>query len=61
LSTPARELRRQTDEVTGEQRLSDGRVLELTAARLAEPLEGALSALWMALVLLAVGLTVMRL
>src|SRR5205085_2044810 len=61
LSTPARELRRQTDEVTGEQRLSDGRVLELTAARLAEPLEGALSALWMALVVLAVGLTVVRL
>lgn len=61
LSTPARELRRHTDEVSGEQRLSDGRVLELTPARLAEPLEGALSALWMALVVLAVGLTVVRL
>jgi hypothetical protein len=61
LSTPARELRRQTETVTGEQRLTDGRVLELTPARLAEPLEGALSALWMALVLLAVGLTVVRL
>ncbi|HEY3726496.1 MAG TPA: hypothetical protein VGL51_04945 [Solirubrobacteraceae bacterium] len=61
LSTPARELRRQTDEVIGEQRLSDGRVVALNAARLAEPLEGALSALWLALVLLAIGLVVARL
>jgi hypothetical protein len=61
LSTPARQLRRQTADVTGSQRLTDGRVLELSASRLAEPLEGALSALWMALVLLAVGLVVMRL
>jgi len=61
LSTPARQLRRQTAEVMGSQQLTDGRVLELSAARLAEPLEGALSALWMALVLLAVGLVVMRL
>jgi ABC-type branched-subunit amino acid transport system permease subunit len=61
LSTPARELRRQTDAVVGEQRLSDGRVVALTAARLAEPLEGALSALWLALVLLAIGLVVARL
>jgi hypothetical protein len=61
LSTPARQLRRQTADVTGSQRLTDGQVLELSASRLAEPLEGALSALWMALVLLAVGLVVMRL
>lgn len=61
LSTPARQLRRQTSDVTGTQRLTDGRALELTSSRLAEPLEGALSALWMALVLLAVGLVVMRL
>jgi hypothetical protein len=61
LSTPARQLRRQTIEVTGNQRLTDGRVLELTSARLTEPLEGALSALWMAIVLLAVGLVVLRL
>jgi hypothetical protein len=61
LSTPARQLRRQTTDVTGSQRLTDGQVLELSASRLAEPLEGALSALWMALVLLAVGLVVMRL
>jgi hypothetical protein len=61
LSTPARQLRRQTADVTGTQRLTDGRLLELSPSRLAEPLEGALSALWMALVLLAVGLVVMRL
>jgi hypothetical protein len=61
LSTPARQLRRQTSDVRGTQRLTDGRTLELTSSRLAEPLEGALSALWMALVLLAVGLVVMRL
>ncbi len=61
LSTPARELRRRTASVVGEQRLSDGRVQELTAERLLDPLEGALSALWMALVVLAVGLVVVRL
>ncbi|MFZ0043798.1 MAG: hypothetical protein WAK93_20985 [Solirubrobacteraceae bacterium] len=61
LSTPARRLRRQTAEVTGEQRLDDGRVIELTSASLGEPLEGALSALWLALVLLAIGLVVVRL
>jgi hypothetical protein len=61
LSTPARELRRSTAIVAGEQRLRDGRVLELTKARLSEPLEGALSALWLALVLLAVGLVAVRL
>ncbi len=61
LSTPARELRRQTVEVSGTQRLTDGQTRELTAARLAEPLEGALSALWLAVVLLAAGLVVVRL
>jgi hypothetical protein len=61
LSTPARELRRHTAEITGTQRLQDGDVVELTAARLAEPLEGALSAMWLALVLLAVGLVAVRL
>jgi hypothetical protein len=61
LSTPARRLRRQTAAVTGEQRLADGRVIELTAAELADPLEGALSALWMALVVLAAGLVIVRL
>ncbi len=61
LSTPARELRRRTTEVTGTQRLRDGRQVPLTTARLATPLEGALSSLWMALVLLAAGLVAMRL
>jgi hypothetical protein len=61
LSTPARELRRRTVDVSGTQRLSDGRVVELTSARLTAPLEGALSALWLALVLLAAGLVAVRL
>jgi hypothetical protein len=61
LSTPARALRRQTVEVTGTQRLRDGRVVELTAARLSAPLEGALSLLWAALVLLAAALVAVRL
>jgi hypothetical protein len=61
LSTPARTLRRSTTDVRGEQRLSDGRVVELTAAKLAAPLEGALSALWLALVVLATALIIVRL
>jgi hypothetical protein len=56
LSTPVRQLRRNTSEVTGQQRLRDGRVIELTSASLSAPLEGALKALWIALVLLAAGL-----
>jgi hypothetical protein len=60
LSTPVRELRRHTLAVAGEQRLSDGRVVELSAARLLLPLEGALRAIWFGLVLLAVGLVVLR-
>jgi hypothetical protein len=61
LSTPARELRRRTAALSGEQRLRDGRVVELTPGTVAGPLEGALSALWMALVLLAAGLVAVRL
>jgi hypothetical protein len=61
LSTPVRELRRRTVSVSGEQRLRDGSVVELDRARLSGPLEAALSALWLALVLLAVGLVVTRL
>jgi hypothetical protein len=61
LSTPVRELRRRTVSVTGEQRLVDGRVVELTAARLAAPLDGALGALSIALVLAAGGLVIARL
>lgn len=61
LSTPARELRRKTTEVVGAQRLVDGEVRPLDPERLAAPLEGALSALWLALVVLAAGLLAMRL
>jgi hypothetical protein len=61
LSTPVRQLRRHTTEVTGEQRLDDGSVLELSRTALGDPLEGALSALWLALVLLAAGLVAVRL
>jgi hypothetical protein len=61
LSTPVRQLRRDTTDVSGEQRLTDGQAIELTRARLMEPLEGALSALWLALVLLAAGLIAVRL
>jgi hypothetical protein len=61
LSTPARELRRRTVELTGTQRLRDGRTVPLSAARVAAPLERALSALSLALVLLAAGLVTARL
>jgi hypothetical protein len=61
LSTPVRELRRRTASVNGEQRLTDGRVVELDAARIAAPMEGALMACAVGMVLLAVGLVVARL
>jgi hypothetical protein len=61
LSTPARELRRRTVEVRGEQVLSDGRIIDLDKGRLTAPLDGALSTLWLALVLMAVGLVAARL
>lgn len=60
LSTPARELRRRTAEVSGTQRLVSGAEIQLTKARLAAPLEGALSAIWIGLVLLAAGLLVLH-
>ncbi len=61
LSTPVRQLRRRTATVAGEQRLTDGRVLQLSREALSEPLEGALSTIWIALVLLAAGLVAVRL
>lgn len=61
LSTPARELRRRTVALTGRQRLRSGEEVELSAVRLAEPLEAALGALAMALPLLAAGLVLPRL
>ena len=61
LSTPARELRRRTTRVSGTQTLTSGETRELDAERLAEPLEHALGALWLALVIMAVGLVAVRL
>jgi hypothetical protein len=61
LSTPVRRLRRRTASVSGVQRLTDGSAIELDAAGLAEPLDGALRACAFALVLLATGLVVARL
>jgi len=61
LSTPVRELRRRTAQVSGEQRHTDGSVSKITAASVAAPLEGALEALSLALVLLATGLIAVRL
>jgi hypothetical protein len=61
LSTPVRTLRRSTVSVTGEQRLTDGRVVELSKAGIAAPLDGALEALSIALVLLAGALVLVRL
>lgn len=61
LSTPARELRRRTLSVTGRQLLRDGQVREIEGESMLAPLEGALSALWMAMVVLALALVVGRL
>src|SRR3954447_11454626 len=61
LSTPARELRRRTVWLSGQQQLTDGRLIDLDAARLATPLDGALKACAAAVVLLAVGLVITRL
>jgi hypothetical protein len=60
LSTPARELRRRTVAVSGRQRLTGGSEVELSAGRLAAPLEGALGALATALPLLSAGLVLAR-
>jgi hypothetical protein len=61
LSTPARELRRRTASVTGQQVLNSGQIRALDETRLLAPLEGALSALWMAMVVLAAALVIARL
>ncbi len=61
LSTPARELRRRTVSLTGEQRLRDGSTVTLDAARIVAPLEGALRACATGMVLLAIGLVTARL
>jgi hypothetical protein len=61
LSTPVRELRRRTVAVTGEQKLTDGSSVSLNAAMLAAPMERALQACALAMVLLATGLVLTRL
>ena len=61
LSSPARELRRRTESVTGRQRLSDGSVVELSTERLVAPLDGALYALSLAVMLLACAAVLTRL
>lgn len=61
LSTPVRELRRRTEAVSGEQRLRDGTVRTLDAQSLAAPLDGALRALSIGMVLLAGALVGTRL
>jgi hypothetical protein len=60
LSTPVRRLRRRTVSVSGEQRLEDGTVIELTPAELAGPLDRSLRGLSWAVVVLSIGLVVIR-
>jgi hypothetical protein len=61
LSTPVRELRRRTAHVSGTQTLTSGETLPLDSETITAPLEGALQALWLALVVLAIGLVAVRL
>jgi hypothetical protein len=60
LSSPARELRRRTRSVVGTRTRTDGATEPLTIAGLLSPLDGALSALSLAMVLLAGGLVIAR-
>jgi hypothetical protein len=61
LSSPARELRRRTRSVEGAQTLADGSVRELSRAELLAPLDGALAAISLAMVLTACALVAARL
>jgi hypothetical protein len=61
LSTPVRELRRRTVSVSGEQRLTSGRTAKLDATRIAAPMESALMACALGMVLLAASLVAARL
>ncbi len=61
LSSPARELRRRTSSVKGVRTLGDGRTEQLSLARLLAPLDGALAALSLALVVTACALLAARL
>jgi hypothetical protein len=60
LSSPARELRRRTRSVQGVRTRADGATEPLTLAGLLSPLDGALSALSVAMVLLACALVLAR-
>lgn len=61
LSTPVRELRRRTAWVSGEQRLKDGSTVDVDETSIAAPMEGALMACALGMVLLAAGLVAARL
>jgi hypothetical protein len=61
LSSPARELRRRTRSVTGVRTLTDGSSEELSVARLLAPLDGALAALSLGVVVTACALVAARL
>jgi hypothetical protein len=61
LSSPARELRRRTRSVRGVRTLGDGRTEELSLSRLLAPLDGALAALSVAVVVVASALVAARL
>ena len=60
LSTPARELRRRTHSVEGVRTRTDGSAEPVTVAGLLAPLDGALAALSLAMVILACGLVLAR-
>ncbi len=60
LSTPARELRRRTRAVEGTRTRADGSVEPVTLAGLLAPLDGALAALSLAMVVLACGLVLAK-
>jgi hypothetical protein len=61
LSSPARELRRRTASVSGVRTLTDGRSEELSVAGLLAPLDGALAALSLAIVVTACAVVAARL
>jgi hypothetical protein len=61
LSSPARELRRRTSSVSGVRTLADGSTEQLSVARLLAPLDGALAALSLSVVLTACALLAARL
>jgi hypothetical protein len=61
LSSPARELRRRTRAVVGERELADGSTEQLSIAGLLAPLDGALAALSLAIVVIACALLAARL